>query len=277
MSDLIQHIQQSAEKFLKVKAEALKSWRSPCHCPDPGTQEECLQCPAFRVLVQQIQTKLSDDGLAAIPTLLPPDLSQDDTEELQQQCRDLYTYGYSIQQICWMTGITSNQKIRRWLRAAGLIGGTTGKEYSLEMRERCVQLYHSGAALRHIEAQLGVPADVVQYWVRIAKLTRPRRHYTEAERQKCVELYQQGYSYRTVESMTGVSIYAIGCWIKELGIKREKSSSKVEPKVFSPEFRQQCMRLLKEGKTPTQVGVLMSVTADTVRKWRKQALKEKNL
>lgn len=271
MTDFIHYVQQAADQYLKVKAESIKTWRSPCHCINPGAQEACSQCPAFRALVQQIQIQLNSEGLDSIPALLPPELPQNDTETLQQHCRELYSCGYSLEQIQWMTGITNYRKMRRWLRAMGLMGGTTGKEYPVEMKETCLQLYQAGAVPRQIEAQLGIPADVIIYWVGNAGLSRPKRHYTEAERQRCIELYQQGNSCETVESMTGVSTSAVKKWIKEAGIKRERIFGGGRPKTFSLEFRQQCMQLLLEGKTSTQVGMMMGVSADTIRRWRKSS------
>lgn len=272
---LIHRIEQSAATFLSVKAEALKTWRSPCQCSDPGTQDKCLSCPAFRFLAQQIQVLLYTEPASVAPVVLPPECSPPYSDTLKQQCCELFSCSYSVEEIQWMTGIRSIGEIRKWLRKAGLVGGA--EAYSAEDKAQCLQLYESGLAPRQIEAQTGVSADVIRQWVGKAGLSRTRPQYLDLEKQICLALYHEGSSFKTIESNTGISASVVSRWVKEAGVKRERIFGSGRPKVYSPEFRQQCLDLLSQGKTPAQVGEKMQVSADTVRRWRKESLQQRSV
>lgn len=268
---LIYQVQQAADTFLQVKAEALKTWQSPCQCSDPGTQDSCLRCPAFRALVQKMQAMLAPDPEAVIPSLLPPDQPQTDSDLVRQQCCDLYACGYTLHQVQWMTGATNLREIRDWLREAGLMSGA--RAHSPETKAQCLQLYQSGLELYQIEEQTGISAEVLSFWVRQAGMGRSnglQQHYSDTTKRQCCDLYLQGNSYKTIESITAISAFLVEKWIKEAGIQRERIFGGGRPKVYSPEFRQQCLDLLEQGNTPPQIEIMLGVSADTVRRWKKE-------
>lgn len=270
-SPLIYYCKQMAEEFLEVKAKALQTWRSSCDCSDPGKHDDCLQCPAFRALTRQIQGLLTADSTDAMPLLLPPDLADKESLEIQRQCINLYAIGYSLEEIQWMTGLTNLRMMRKWLREAGVMGGTTGIGYPPETKADCLRLYKEGLTPRQIETKTRVPADVIIHWLSYAGLSRPKRHFTDADRQRCLELYLQGHSCKTVEEQTGVPDYMVKKWIKLDGVKRERIFGGGRSDGYPLEFRQECLDLLQQGKTPSQVEKIMGVSADTIRKWKKQS------
>ncbi|WP_416670427.1 hypothetical protein [Egbenema bharatensis] len=269
---LIYQMQQAADAFLRVKAEALKTWQSPCQCSAPGTHDRCLRCPAFRALVQKMQTMLAPDPETVMPSLLPPDQPPADSNAVRQQCCELYACGYTLHQIQWMTGATNLREMRTWLREAGLMSGA--RAHSSETKAQCLQFYQSGLELYQIEEQTGVSAEVLSFWVRQAGMGRSSRlqqPYSDAEKQQCCELYLQGKSYKAIASITAISVFLIQKWVKETGVQRERIFGGGRPKVYSPEFRQQCLKLLEQGNTPPQIEMMLGVSADTVRRWKKEA------
>ncbi|MEB3213076.1 MAG: helix-turn-helix domain-containing protein, partial [Leptolyngbyaceae bacterium] len=263
----IHSFQEAAKQFLSAKAEALKTWRSPCQCPSPGNSEDCLQCPAYRALVRNLQSTLAGNSSDGIPSLLPPELSQADSEKVKNQCLKLYEYGYSLQDIKWITGLSNLKNIRKWLRETGLMGHS--QQYSLKDMEHCVDLYKQGLVPWQIEEQTRIPADVVTQWLCDAGKSRSKRQYSDAEKKKCIDLYLQGKSAKTVASTFDIPERTVKQWIREAGAKRPRIFGGGRSPVFSQEFKEKCMELLRQGKTPTQVEKIMGVTADTIRRWRK--------
>jgi transposase-like protein len=268
-SQLIYRVQQAADIFLKVKSEAQKTWRSPCQCPDPGTQDECLNCPGFRSLVEQMQSMLSPNPMLVMSALLPPERSQPYSDEVKQQCCELYSCGYSLQQIQKMTGVANLKEMRLWLREVGLMKEVN--TYPEATKTQCLQLYQSGLVPHQIEEQTGTPADVVKHWVERAGLSRPKPPYSDTEKQLCLDLYLQGKSYKAIESITKVSAQKVRGWVQRSGIKRDRIFGGGRSKVYSPEFRQKCLDLLCQGKTLTQIETMLGVSAKTLRRWVREA------
>ena len=265
---LIKNVQDSAEQFLAVKADVLQSWRSPCSCENPGTESKCLNCPWYRAFVRQLQLQLSGDEKDLIPALLPPLIAQPHSEEVRRQCIELYSYGYSLQDIQWITGLRNLRDIRKWLRQTGQI--EKGRKYSSQDKQACFALYQQGVKPKYIEEQTGIPADLITKWFGHLGLSHPKRQYTETEKQTCIELYLQGNSVETVAEMTGIPRKAIYAWKKKAGVTRPRIFRGGRSPVYSQEFKQNCMELLRQGKTPTEVARTMDIPADTVRQWQKK-------
>lgn len=274
-SSVFSSFEAAADQFLALKAEALPDWVPVCQCENPGTRLECITCPSYRLLVKQMQEHISpEEKPACVPKLIPPQPTQLVSDEDRQRYCELYANGYSVTEIRWISG-NNLKDIRRWLRDAGLIGGCA--DYSAEEKHRCLELYKSGLTPQAVEAQTRIPADVVSDWVAQAGCHRPKtvHSYSEEDKQRCIDLYLEGNSCQTVATVTGIPAKKINSWLKRAGAKRPKIFGGGRRKTYSLEFRERCLRLLANGQTATQVERALDVSADTVRRWKKEASQSK--
>ncbi|WP_019488046.1 hypothetical protein [Kamptonema formosum] len=69
----------------------------------------------------EIQKKLQPEPEKVFPRILPLELEQPYSEELLQQCLELYGQKYSFAQIQRLTGITNREVLRDWLNSNGLL------------------------------------------------------------------------------------------------------------------------------------------------------------
>jgi len=259
---------QAAERFTAAEAEALKDWRLPCNCQSPGEMSNCRNCPYFRELVQRIQEKLHSAPAEVFPVILPPEIHPPYPPEVRQQCLELYGQGYSFERIQQLTGVNNRQTLRRWIRKAGQL--KQASEYSMAERQRYVTLYVEGMSPQQIEDETGISADFIKEWTRQAGVSRPRTSYSDEQKQQALALYQEGLDVKEIEALTGVYAQSVQSMAKRANLYRPRRYKGGRPQLHSPEVRQSCQQLLQEGKSPPQIEELLGVSADTVRRWKKQ-------
>lgn len=264
---LLHQLDQASATLQAAKSTALATWRSPCACPNPGTQLACATCPAFGALVQQVQQVLDPTLAHSTPTWLPP-ATPPPAAVWAQQCCELFTCGYTLTEIQAFTGVPQQEQVRRWLRAAGLLGGA--ESYSAATRERCVALYQQGWPVSEIQAATGVPGDIVGTWAQQTGCRQRSPGYPAAVRQQCLELYRSGHSFQRIRAQTGVAPTTVRSWVQAAGSKRVQVPVSGRPSPYSAAVRQQCLDLLNQGRTAAQVEQQVQVPADTVRRWRRQ-------
>jgi len=255
-------------RLAEVKEESIQNWQRLCNCSAPGQNIECLDCPYFRELVKSIQGKLDPNPAKVFTLLLPPEIEYPYSVEVQQQCIEMYVAGYSIQKIKYLTGANNRQMIAKLVKEAGLSRGTD--EYYLEQKPRCIELYEQGLEPREVENETGVPANLVSDWVAAAGKSRPKKYFSEQQKQECLELYKQGEAVQDISKQTGIPKENIKTWVKRAKIHRPRTHFGKGIPIHSPETRDHCRQLLKQGKTPEQIEELVDINADTIRRWRKQ-------
>lgn len=264
----LQLFEKAVSRFTVVEAECLKDWQAPCNCPNPGQTNSCLKCPYFKDLVIQIQNKLHQSPTEVFPVILPPEIQPPYSDEVKQQCLEMYTAGYPIEKIKQLTGVTNRKIIRAWIQAQDSLKEPVSDDP--ELRQYCVDLYAEGMKPKQIEDLTGVSALKVSEWVRTAGRSRQRKIYSDSQKQQSLALYLEGYRLKEIEKITGVHGELIITWAKRANIRRARLHKVGGIPVHSLEVRESCRKLLEEGKNPPQIEERLGVSADTIRKWRKE-------
>lgn len=263
--------EQAAERFTASEAEVLQDWCLPCNCPAPGEIANCQNCPYFRELVQRIQEKLHSGGAEVFPMMLPPEIKPPYPDEVRQQCLELHRQEYSFEKIQELIGVTNRQTLRGWVRKAGKL--KQASDYSLLERQHYVNLYSEGMSPSQIESLTGVPTDLLNDWVKAAGVSRPRKYYSDEQKEQALALFLEGRDVKEIEVLTGVYAKSIRSMVKRANLsnlRRPRRYGGGRPPVHSPEVRQSCQKLLLEGKSPPQIEELLGISADTVRRWKKE-------
>jgi transposase-like protein len=260
--------EQAASRFTAAEAEVLQDWHSPCNCQSPGEYPNCQNCPYFKELVELIQAKLHPTPAEVFPIILPPEIKPPYHEEVKQQCLDLHERGYPLEKIQGLTGVTNRKTLRRWIRETG--GLKTGTEYSPEEKQRCLNLYADGMTPQQIEDTTGVSADVIGDWARQAGVFKARTSYSDEQKQQVQALYKEERTLSEIEALTGVRAASARSMAKRANLHRARRYGGGRPVGHPPEVKQSCQKLLQEGKSPPQIEELLGVSADTVRRWKKE-------
>ncbi|MBD0264261.1 MAG: hypothetical protein ICV78_16480 [Tolypothrix sp. Co-bin9] len=258
----------AVSRFIDVEAECLKNWYAPCKCPIPGQINSCSKCPYFKDFVQQIQNKLHQSPREVFPAILPPEIQPPYSDEIKQQCLEMYTAGYPIEKIKELTGVTNRKTIREWIDTQDYFKEPVLDES--ELRQYCLNLYAQGMTPKQIEDKIDVSAKQVSHWAKAADISRPRKTYSDSQKQHSLALYQQGYRLKEIENITGVHGELVRTWAKRAKIRRARLPIVGGIPIHSLEVRESCRKLLEQGKNPPQIEELLGISADTIRKWRKQ-------
>jgi transposase-like protein len=260
--------EQAVERFTVTEAEVLQDWCLPCNCPAPGGRANCQNCPYFRELVQRIQEKLHSANGELFPVMLPREIKAPYSDEVRQQCLELYRQQYSFEKIRELTGVTNRQTLRSWIRKAGEL--KQAADYSQAEIQHYVNLYAEGMSPKQIESMTGVIADFVNDWVKAAGVSRLRKYYSDEQKEQALALFLEGRDVKEIEALTGVYAKGIHSMARRANLSRPRRYRGGRSPVISPEVRRSCQKLLQEGKSPAQIEELLGISADTVRRWRKQ-------
>ena len=263
--------QEAADRFLIAEAEALKTWQGCSHCSDPGLQLRCQKCPYFIELVLEIQKKLQSELEQKFPRILPLELEQPYSEELLQQCLELYSQDsqkYSLTEIQRLTGITNREVLRDWLNSKGLI--KKSKDYSQAERQPYLALYQEGLTPKEIEEATGVSVELLYDWIRQAGVSRGHNSYPEERKKECLFLYIQGSSCNEIATLTGIPRDVVGGWVKQANLGKQPRKGGRPPK-YSPEVKQTCLELVAQGKSLAQIEEKLNISYETIRRWRQEA------
>ncbi len=263
--------QEAADRFLSVEAQALKTWQGCSHCSDPGLQLRCQKCPYFIELVLEIQKKLQCDLEQKLPRILPLELEQPYSEEVLQQCLELYSQDsqkYSLTEIQRLTGITNREVLREWLNSKGLI--KKSKDYSQAERQPYIALYQEGLTPKQIEETTGVSVELLYEWIRQAGISRGHNSYSQEQKKECLFLYIQGSSRKEIATLTGIPIDMLRCWIKQANLGKQPGKRSGPPK-YPPEVKQACLELFAQGKSVSQIEEKLNISGSTIRGWLREA------
>lgn len=76
----------------------------------------------------------------------------------------------------------------------------------------------------------------------------------------------------TIANQTDIPDRTIKGWIEESNLKRPPiKARKGRPRQHSDEVRERCLKLVAEGQKPNQIELVEDVSADTIRRWWKEA------
>ncbi|MBD2358875.1 hypothetical protein H6G41_30480 [Tolypothrix sp. FACHB-123] len=264
----LQIFEKAVSRFSDVEAECLKDWQAPCNCPNPGQTNSCSKCPYFKDLVLQIQNELHQSPTEVFPVILPPEIQPPYSDEVKQQCLEMYSAGYPIEKIKQLTGVTNRKIIRKWINTQDFLKEPVPNK--LELRQYCVNLYAEGMKPKQIEDLTGVSAAKISHWVEAAGISRPRKIYSDTQKQNSLALYQEGYRIKEIENITGVHGELVRTWAKRAKIHRARLYKVGGIPVHSLEVRESCRKLLEQGKNPPQIEELLGINTKTIRKWAKQ-------
>ncbi len=260
--------EQAASRFAAAEAEVLKDWDLPCHCPAPGEHPDCQNCPYLKELVELIQAKLHPAPAEIFPILLPPEIKPPYPLALKQQCLDLHQRGYPFEKIQRLTGVSNRKTLISLIRQ--MDGLKTGTQYSPEERQHCLNLYADGMTSQQIEDSTGVPTDVIARWARLAGISKPRTRYSKEQKQRVLELYKEERELQEIEALTGVHAASVQSIAHKANLHRPRKYRGGRPPTHPPQVKQLCQKLLQEGKSFAQIEELLCVSADTVRRWKKE-------
>lgn len=260
--------EQAVERFTAAETEVLKDWCLPCNCPAPGERSNCQNCPYFRELVQRIQENLHSDPAEVFPVMLPPEINPPYPDEVRKQCLELYRQKYSFEKIQELTGVTNCKTLRQWIRQAGQL--KEASDYSQVERQHYVNLYVEGMSASQIESLTGVPVNFIYKWAKAAGVSRPRKFYSDEQKEQALALYKEGRDVKEIEVLTGIYATSVQSMAKKANLYRPRKYRGGRPPVHSLEVKQSCQKLLQEGKSLSQIEELLCVSADTVRKWKKE-------
>lgn len=250
----------AASRFEKAEAEVQQAWKKGCHCPSPGERLECWTCPYYKNLGRLIQKKLHATP-EKVFALIPPAVSVNPaSDEVKEQCWEMYRNGYSIEEIQRLVGVKSRRTLRGWLREAGLL--LTGTQYPEPLKQKCLQMYADRCTPSEIENETSVPADVVTDWAATAGISRKRK-YSQETQQHCLALYSEGKSSTEIHQLTGIADKTIRAWIWKAGISRGQ-------KRYSTREKQKCRTLYQQGKSPREIEELTGILQATIRSWKRK-------
>lgn len=266
----INQISNTGEKYIKVYNDSVRdSWQNHCGCLEPGLQAKCQTCPFGIEFIQKIQREIDPDSKLGMTKISPPQLSKLYSEEIRQKCVEMFGLGYSLTQIKKFTGVESVVKLRHWLKDAGIY--KSAGEYSQKQKQQCLDFYMSGKTPLEIEEEMRISGFVISSWIHSSGLpTKPRKtHYSDEQKKLARSMYVEGESYSKIKSATGIPPHRVEELAKQPKVHRQREPKAGRPPVYSSEFKQTCLDLLAEGKTPLQIEQLMGVNAASIRQWKK--------
>ncbi len=247
-------------------------WRNHCGCEEPGLFAKCQTCPFAIELIKRIQSKIDPEGELKMTDISPPKLSKPYSESVKRRCAEMFELGYSLTQIKQFTGVESVVELRHWLKDSGIY--KSAKDYSIEQKQQCLDLYLSGKTPLEIEEEMRVSGFVISSWIHSSGIaTRPYKTlYSQEQEERALSMYVEGKSYSKIKSATGIPPHRVDELAKDKKVKRKKQPSAGRPAVYSAEVKQTCLDLLAEGKTPMQIEQLMGVNAGSIRQWHKNCI-----
>ncbi len=258
----------ASANYEQAMSQLLPSWDWPCSCAQPGEQLKCLQCPGFRLFVEEMQANLSDTPKETFVQVPSMQIKLPYSEEIRQNCIWLYERGHCLTRIQELTGVTNRKIIRNWLVDAGLmIISLPAHEHQ---RERCLRLYQQGMTPSEVEDITRVPADMTAYWASYADILHPKPVFTDTQKEECLKLYLSGHSAKTVEHQTGVPAHSIKEWVKKAGIKRQRIFGGGKPRTYTEDDKQRALALFQKKYATQQVEEITGFGAGTLRQWLKE-------
>ncbi|HEY9764284.1 MAG TPA: hypothetical protein V6D07_17275 [Trichocoleus sp.] len=261
-------VENAAVRFDQVMTELLETWGWPCECTSPGRLQQCLSCPGFRQLVEDMQQRLAanleDDLVELAPLVLKPPYS----DKVRQDCLLLYKRGANLSTIQRVTGVTNRKVLRAWLVEAELLSRSICD--CKHQQQRCLELYQQGLTPSEIEDRTRVHADVISHWAGEAGISRPKNHLTDAQKEAIPQLFYENLSFAKIGRCIDANPHQVKQWAREAGLKRKRIYGGARPPVYSESDKQECLLLLQEGYTTQQIEELTDISANTLLEWFKE-------
>jgi len=259
---------EAAEQFSRIESAVKPQWRSACGCPTPGVDTKCQTCPYYKELGLLVQQQIDPSSEKDLAEILPIHHTDPYTDSVKDQCIEMYSVGYSIQEIQKLNGIPLRRALRKWLREGGL--PSRSAKYSKNEKQACIQMYVDGWEPKDIENETGVPADTITDWVYNAGVSRIQK-YSDEFKQQCLELYKTGESSTQVAQTMQVNLNTLRVWIAKANIGGRQ-------KRYSKETIDKCLRLYRERMSSNEISHRTGVLAVTIRSWiRKAGLNDESL
>ena len=273
----IAQISNTGEKYINTYNHEVKDfWRNHCGCKEPGLKAKCQTCPFAIEFIKRIQSIIDPKGELKMTNISPPKRSLPYSELVKRRCVSMFELGYSLTQIKQFTGVESVVELRHWLREEGIY--KSAKDYSIEQKQQCLDLYLSGKTPLEIEEEMRISGFVISSWIHSSGIsTRPHKtRYSQEQEDRALSMYVEGKSYSKIKSATGISAHRVKELAKQKKVKRKKQPKAGRPTVYSAEVKQTCLALLAEGKTPIQIEQLMGVSAGYIRQWQKDYIAQQD-
>lgn len=273
----IAQISNTGEKYINVYNNLVRNfWQNHCGCQEPGLKAKCQTCPFAIEFIQKIQQEIDPDSKLGMTIISPLQVSPPYSEEIKHRCLEMYELGYSLRQIKDLTGVGNNVILRRWFKKSGICKGA--EEYSQEQKQRCLNLYLEGKTPLKIEEETRISGDLIYRWIYSSGIpVRPKKIQHSDDRQKlAISMYIEGESYSKIESATGLPSDRVDELAKQQKVHRKKKPKAGRPPVYSSEFKQTCLNMLDQRKTPIQIEQLMGVSACLVRQWQRDRIAQQN-
>lgn len=261
-------VENAAVRFDQVMSELLETWDWPCECTLPGRLPQCLSCPGFRLLIEDMQQQLAANLEGDLVELAPLVLEPPYSDKVRQDCLLLYKRGANLSTIQRLTGVTSRKALRAWLVEAELLSSST-YDYK-HQQQRCLELYQQGLTPGEVEDRTRVHANVISHWAGEAGISRPKNHLTDAQKEAIPQLFYQNLSFAKIGRRIGADFYLVKQWAREAGLKRKRVYGGARPPVYSESDKQECLLLLQEGYTTQQIEELTDIGAKTLVEWFKE-------
>lgn len=255
----------AADRYDAAATVAQANWDWSCGCLSPGEKLECLDCVGFKLWITAIQQQLQPEPTRELPRILPPKLTLPYLDAVKQDCIQLYSKGYNTEQIRDLTGMNNHYVLMQWLREVGLIKNST-KAYERQ-KQRCIELSLEGLLPVKVQIETGVPADIVSRWLRQVDIQRQRRQFSEEDKQGCIQLYLSGKSFVTIAAEMDLPKSTVESWIRCAKVHRPRLQGGGRRSVHSDAFKQECVELMRAGKTGVEAAKILGVSRSTVRYW----------
>ena len=164
-----------------------------------------------------------------------------------------------------------------------------GQQYSLEEKERAIQLFQILGHYTWVIAELGYPSrTMLHYWIKEYRRTgkievtnKTRRKYTVEQRKHAIEYYlSHGRSIKnTITALGYPGATLLGEWLREaLPKEQRKWSCKFNGHAikYTPEQKAEIVQKYCSGQTPSQISKEYGICPTTVYTWKKDLLGQEN-
>lgn len=256
------------QKYEEAVVKVQDSWQAFCGCREPGLEVKCHCCPYCLEWLRKLHAEL--DREQEYPHVLSPVRAE--ALSLSHLCLEMYANGYGVRQMQELLGIENGQQIRKILLEAGLLKKIG--QCSLQERNRILQLHQEGKTHEEIETIMGVSALHINTFLNHQGIHLNNHAVSAQIREMALSMYREGQSYGQIKKKTGLSNHKVQKLAQQAGLGKKKCQKGGGQAIYDQEFKAQCLRLLAEGKTATQIEELLGVSASMIRLWRKEALEK---
>ncbi len=144
------------------------------------------------------------------------------------------------------------------------------QKYSNKIKLECISLVKEGKSYVEVGKLFKIPPSTVRGWAKDAGFdsgVKSNTKYSDEIKSECIALVKGGKSYVEVGKLLGPSPTVIGLWARNAGFDSGvKSNTK-----YSDEIKSECIALMKEGKTNSEINKLLGPSTRTLQQWKRKA------